>query len=150
MDADKEFGAKYIAQLVSHHVSGQIKLAPEHYDNEVLSLMGKPSIKSLMRFKEAFEAECKKQGKKFFMTYYLMAAHPGCTMNHMERLKDFLKGGLKIMSEQIQIFTPTPSTHSALMYYCGCDLAGKNIAVEKDMRNKQHQKDAIRPPQHRY
>jgi radical SAM superfamily enzyme YgiQ (UPF0313 family) len=112
--------------------------------------MGKPSIKSLMRFKEAFEAECKKQGKKFFMTYYLMAAHPGCTMNHMERLKDFLKGGLKIMPEQIQIFTPTPSTHSALMYYCGCDLAGKNIAVEKDMRNKQHQKDAIRPPQHRY
>ena len=105
---DKEFGARYVDQLVAFHVSGQIKLAPEHYDNEVLTLMNKPSIKSLMRFKAMFDEACRALGKKFFMTYYLMAAHPGCNENHMLRLKDFLKGGLRILPEQVQIFTPTP------------------------------------------
>jgi uncharacterized radical SAM protein YgiQ len=146
VDADKKWGPAYIQQLVGFHVSGQIKLAPEHYDNEVLTLMGKPTIKPLMRFKTAFDEECRKQGKKYFMTYYLMAAHPGCTMNHMLRLKDFLKGGLKIMPEQVQIFTPTPSTKSALMYYCGTDLSGNYIPCERTASGKQRQKDAIRPP----
>jgi uncharacterized radical SAM protein YgiQ len=150
VDADKKWGPAYIAQLVGHHVSGQIKLAPEHYDNDVLSLMGKPSIKALMRFKTTFDEECRKQNKNYFMTYYLMAAHPGCTMNHMERLRDFLKGGLKIMPEQVQIFTPTPSTRSTLMYYCGTDLAGNPIPIEKSVNGKQRQKDAIRLPSPAY
>ncbi len=146
VDADKKWGPAYIAQLVGFHVSGQIKLAPEHYDNDVLTLMGKPTIKPLMRFKTAFDEECKKQSKKYFMTYYLMAAHPGCTMSHMLRLKDFLKGGLKIMPEQVQIFTPTPSTKSSLMYYCGTDMAGNYIPCERTTSGKQRQKDEIRNP----
>lgn len=142
--ADKDCGRSYVEQLVSHHVSGQIKLAPEHYDNEVLTLMNKPSIKSLMKFKELFENICKEKDKRFFMTYYLMAAHPGCTNTHMQRLKSFLQGGLKILPEQIQIFTPTPSTNSTTMYYCETDMAGKKIFCEKDQNAKQKQKDILR------
>ncbi|MBN1822836.1 MAG: YgiQ family radical SAM protein [Endomicrobiales bacterium] len=141
---DRNFGAKYIEELVRKHVSGQIKIAPEHYDNEVLGLMNKPSVKSLMKFKTAFEEACRKQGKKHFLTYYLIAAHPGCTPRHMYKLKDFLKGGVKTFPEQVQIFTPTPSTASAAMYWCGMDLSGRKIFVERNPSAKQKQKDIIR------
>lgn len=142
--ADRENCAAYIEQLVGRHVSGQIKLAPEQYDNEVLALMNKPSIKPLMRFKALFDEECIKQGKKFFMTYYLMAAHPGCTMQHMYKLKDFLKGGLKILPEQVQIFTPTPSTLSSAMYWCGRDQKGGKLQCEKTFEGRQRQKDVLK------
>lgn len=142
--ADQKYGADYVSHLVEHHVSGQIKVAPEHYDNEVLALMNKPSIKPLMRFKAMFEAACVTKGKKHFMTYYLMAAHPGCTMNHMRRLKSFLRGGLRAMPEQIQIFTPTPSTLSAAMYWCERAPDGRHIFVEKDNFSKERQKSTLR------
>lgn len=144
--ADKENGAAYMKQLVQNHVSGQIKLAPEHYDNDVLVLMNKPSIKPLMRFKAMFEENCRAAGKNYFMTYYLMAAHPGCTMQHMYKLKDFLKGGLRIMPEQVQIFTPTPSTLSAAMYYTGTDAAGNKLYCERHPDGKQRQKDILQKP----
>lgn len=144
--ADKENGAAYMKQLVQNHVSGQIKLAPEHYDNDVLVLMNKPSIKPLMRFKAMFEENCKALGKNYFMTYYLMAAHPGCTSQHMHKLKDFLKGGLRIMPEQVQIFTPTPSTLSAAMYYTGTDAEGNKLYCERHPDGKQRQKDILQKP----
>jgi uncharacterized radical SAM protein YgiQ len=146
--ADYQHAHAYINQLVDCHVSGQIKLAPEHYDNEVLSLMGKPSIKSLMRFKALFEDACRTLNKRYFMTYYLMAAHPGCTMDHMARLKDFLKGGLKILPEQVQIFTPTPATLSTAMYYAETDTDGCRIFCEKDPAGRQRQKDLLKRPEH--
>ncbi len=90
----------------------------------VLALMNKPSVKTLMRFRELFENACRTTKKRYFMTYYLMAAHPGCTLDHMRRLKNFLKGALKHFPEQVQIFTPTPSTLSAAMYFCETDPAG--------------------------
>lgn len=142
--ADKVYGSGYLKQLVRYHVSGQIKIAPEHYDNEVLALMNKPSIKPLMRFKTLFDETCRAEGKKYFLTYYLIAAHPGCTTAHMFRLKDFLRGGIKALPEQVQIFTPTPSTLSAAMYWCETDPAGKKIFVEKSPYEKQKQKDIIR------
>ncbi len=142
--ADREHGGRYVGQLVKHHVSGQIKLAPEHYDNEVLALMNKPSIKPLMRFKALFEDACRDQNKRYFMTYYLMAAHPGCTAEHMHRLKDFLSGGLKTLPEQVQIFTPTPSTVSTMMYHCEADPEGKKLFVEKNREGKQRQKDVLK------
>jgi uncharacterized radical SAM protein YgiQ len=142
--ADREHGERYIDQLAEFHVSGQIKLAPEHYDNDVLHLMSKPSIKPLMRFKALFDEACRRKGKKYFLTYYLMAAHPGCTVRHMERLQDFLSGGLHIIPEQVQIFTPTPSTISTAMYYCETDLEGKPLPCEKRPEGKQRQKDILR------
>jgi len=143
---DPTHGKRYVEQLVSHHISGQIKLAPEHSDNEVLALMNKPSIQTLMRFKELFENTCRATKRRYFMTYYLMAAHPGCTLDHMMRLKNFLKGGLKHFPEQVQIFTPTPSTLSAAMYFCGTDPEGNKIFCEKEMTAKERQKDILQPP----
>ncbi len=142
--ADKTSGRDYLKQLVKYHVSGQIKIAPEHYDNEVLALMNKPSIKPLMRFKTLFDEVCREEGKRYFLTYYLIAAHPGCTTAHMFRLKDFLRGGIKALPEQVQIFTPTPSTLSTAMFWCETDPSGRKIFVEKSTYEKQRQKDIIR------
>jgi len=147
--ADREYGDKYVHQLVSHHVSGQIKLAPEHFDNDVLALMNKPAIKPLMKFKDMFDAACRSLGKKYFMTYYLIAAHPGCTAAHMQKLRDFFCGGLKVLPEQVQIFTPTPATISTMMYHCGTDPAGNKIFREMDINGKQRQKDILKKGQPR-
>ena len=142
--ADQENGRRYIAQVARHHVSGQIKLAPEHSEPAVLKLMNKPPPESLLRFKDAFDSICSAAGQDHFMTYYLMAAHPGCTMDHMQRLKSFLSAGLKTTPEQVQIFTPTPATISTAMYYCETDMAGKKLFCEKNLPVMQKQKDLIR------
>jgi uncharacterized radical SAM protein YgiQ len=142
--ADRKHGKTYLELLVDGHISGQIKIAPEHSESEVLSLMNKPDIKTAMRFKELFDAICKAAKKKVFMTYYLMAAHPGCSLDHMVRLKNFLKSGLKHLPEQVQVFTPTPSTLSTAMYYCETDAAGKRIFCEKDPDAKERQKDILK------
>jgi uncharacterized radical SAM protein YgiQ len=144
--ADPKHGKRYVEQLVNHHVSGQIKLAPEHSDNEVLTLMNKPSAKTLMRFKELFKNTCRAAKKIHFMTYYLMAAHPGCTLGHMIRLRNFLEGALKHFPEQVQIFTPTPSTLSAAMYFCETDPEGRKIFCEKEMPAKERQKNVLHLP----
>jgi uncharacterized radical SAM protein YgiQ len=141
--ADRKHGKPYVEELVKHHVSGQIKLAPEHCDSGVLALMNKPAIKTLMRFKELFEKTCRDTNRRHFMTTYLMAAHPGCTLDHMRRLRDFLKGGLKHLPEQVQIFTPTPATMSAAMYYCETDDEGHKIFCEKDLIAKERQKEML-------
>jgi uncharacterized radical SAM protein YgiQ len=142
--ADQNHGKRYVGQLVNHHISGQIKLAPEHCDDDILALMNKPSVKTLMRFRELFEDTCRTTKRRYFMTYYLMAAHPGCTLDHMRRLKNFLKGALKHFPEQVQIFTPTPSTLSAAMYFCETDPEGRKIFCEKEMASKKRQKELLR------
>ncbi len=142
--ADKEYGKPYLDQLVKQHVSGQIKLAPEHCDNEILALMNKPSSKSLMKFKTMFDSTCSESGKRYFPTYYLIAAHPGCTLRHMQRLRTFMSTELKLIPEQVQIFTPTPSTISTTMYYCETDMAGNKLFCEKSLKGMQQQKDALK------
>jgi uncharacterized radical SAM protein YgiQ len=142
--ADPKHGKRYVGHLVNHHISGQIKLAPEHCDDDILALMNKPSVKTLMRFRELFENACRTTKRRHFMTYYLMAAHPGCTLDHMRRLKNFLKGTLKHFPEQVQISTPTPSTLSAAMYFCGTDPEGRKIFCEKEMAAKERQKNILR------
>ena len=145
--ADKSYGKRYIEQLVKHHVSGQIKLAPEHCDNGVLALMNKPSTKSLMEFKTLFDGACSESGKQYFVTYYLIAAHPGCTLRHMQHLRDFMSTELKLIPEQVQIFTPTPSTISTAMYYCETNMAGEKIFCEKSLKGMQQQKDTLKKQQ---
>ncbi|MCG8615560.1 MAG: YgiQ family radical SAM protein [Desulfobacterales bacterium] len=141
---DKKKGNAYLKKVVSHHVSGQMKVAPEHTQPRVLSLMGKQTVDDLLNFKKAFDRLSAGAGKKQFLTYYLIAAHPGCTTRDMSRLKEFTRTKLNISPEQVQIFTPTPSTYSTLMYYTGRDpFSGEQIFVEKDIRAKERQKKMV-------
>jgi uncharacterized radical SAM protein YgiQ len=141
---DKTCGDVYLRELVENHVSGQLKIAPEHTEDNVLAHMGKPGSQALVEFKSRFDALSRAAGKPQFLTYYLIAAHPGCTEQDMARLKRFTSRELRVNPEQVQIFTPTPSTYSSLMYYTELDpFTREPIFVEKDTRRKQRQKDIV-------
>jgi len=136
--------AKYLNQLVNKHTSGHLKVAPEHTDDSVLRLMGKPGTAALSQFNAMFSGAISQSEKDQFLTYYLIAAHPGCTDGEMKQLKSYTSQHLRINPEQVQIFTPLPSTYSALMYYTGQDpFTGKQIFVEKDINRKKKQKDIL-------
>ncbi len=144
--ADKKYGNRYLKEVTLHHVSGQLKVAPEHSEPEVLEKMGKPPINLLLTFKERFYRFTREAGKKQFLTYYLVAAHPGCTTNHMIELRRFLHRRLKARPEQVQIFTPTPSTYSSLMYWTGIDpFTNEALFVERNSREKEKQKMVLLP-----
>ena len=144
LEADKKHCASYMQELVKHHVSGQLKVAPEHTANGVLKLMGKPQAQSLLKFKQIFEKTNQSSGQKQFLTYYFIAAHPGCTEEDMRELKSFAGRELKTNPRQLQIFTPLPSTYSSLMYFTEIDPAtGRKIFVEKKTDKKQKQKDIV-------
>ena len=141
---DKEYGYEYLKQVVSKHTSGQMKIAPEHSNDKVLELMGKPGKKSLEKFKDIFYKYTREAGKEQYLTYYFISAHPGCTEKEMEDLKSFASNKLAISPEQVQIFTPTPSTYSTLMYYTEIDpFTGEKIFVEKSLSGKKNQKDIV-------
>jgi len=137
-------GKEYIDKIVKDNVSGQLKIAPEHVSEEVLHLMGKPGRNVLLKFKEEFEDSNKKFGKDQYLTYYFMAAHPGCYERHMEDLDKFIHSRLKTNPEQVQIFTPTPSTVSTMMYYTRRDQENtKDIKAEHSMQMKLKQKQIL-------
>ena len=137
---DKEYGEKYLHYMLDNSVSGQMKIAPEHCDDAVLDLMGKPRAKLLKKFLKMFE----KAGKQNrFLTYYFIAAYPGCREKEMRNLKNFIGRNLRINPEQVQIFTPTPSTNATMMYYTEKDLRANKIFVEKDKNKKQRQKNIV-------
>jgi len=141
---DRRHCIRYLEEMVPYHVSGQMKVAPEHTRKNVLDLMGKPDTDSLLELKTIFDRLTTSVSKKQFLTYYLMAAHPGCTLDDMRRLKTFANEHLRIKPEQVQIFTPTPSTYSTLMYYTGTNpFTGEKIFVEKTLRGKEKQKAVI-------
>lgn len=142
--ADKKHGYSYLKEMVKHHISGQMKVAPEHTEQHVLELMGKPGKQTLVDFKKLYDRLNREMDKKQFLTYYLIAAHPGCTEKDMYSLKDFTTNELKMNPEQAQIFTPTPSTYSAVMYYTQMDpKTRKKIFVEKDTKRKEKQKAIV-------
>lgn len=142
--ADRRSGNAYLEELAWHHVSGQMKLAPEHSEPGVLRRMGKSGIGSLLDFRDRFLRLSREKEKKQFLTYYFLAAHPGCSEADMKRLKTFISQNLRLNPEQVQIFTPTPSTYSTLMYYTGNDpFTGEKIFVEKDPVCKKKQKDIL-------
>ncbi|MFU8779855.1 MAG: YgiQ family radical SAM protein [Kiritimatiellia bacterium] len=142
--ADSKNGRRYLDAVVRDHVSGQMKLAPEHTEPDVLTSMGKPGPAALKAFRSAFQESTRQAGKKQFLTYYLMAAHPGCTDAHMHKLKTFAAQQLAISPEQVQIFTPTPSTYSTLMYWTEQDpFTGKPCFVEKTAKGRVRQKEIL-------
>lgn len=141
---DPGAGQGYLRELTDHHVSGQLKVAPEHDSPKVLKLMGKPSRESLLQFKRTFDRMSAAAGKKQFLSYYFIAAHPGCTIRDMMGLRQFAEKELRLLPEQTQIFTPTPSTWSSVMYATETDpFTGEHIFVEKDPLRKQKQKDTL-------
>lgn len=142
--ADERHGRRYLEQVVRHHVSGQMKVAPEHTQDRVLQKMGKPGTESLLAFKDLFYELTRKAGKEQYLTYYLIAAHPGCTARDMKKLATFVRQELGIRPEQVQIFTPTPSTYSSLMYYTEMDpFTREKIFVEKRVSGKYRQKGLV-------
>jgi len=142
--ADRNNGLNYLRQVVRHHVSGQMKVAPEHCQPQVLACMGKPGRESLLRFRELFNRLSKEEGLPQFLTYYIIAAHPGCTQADMLALRDFARKELKVLPKQVQIFTPTPSTWSTVMWWTGENpFAGGTCFVEKDARRQERQKEAL-------
>jgi uncharacterized radical SAM protein YgiQ len=141
---DQTHGEAYLQELVTHHVSGQLKVAPEHTEPHVLELMNKPSTESLLQFKQRFDRLSAEKGKQQFLTYYLIAAYPGCTGHDMQHMQSFIKRELKITPEQVQIFTPTPSTWASVMYYTEKNpFTGEQLFVEKRMAAKEKQKQRI-------
>ncbi|MFT5660704.1 MAG: putative radical SAM protein YgiQ [Sulfurimonas sp.] len=141
---DKKHGYEYLKEMVKHHISGQMKVAPEHTQQHVLELMGKPGKQTLIDFKKLYDKLNKEEGKNQFLTYYLIAAHPGCEDKDMHELKRFTTDELQMNPEQAQVFTPTPGTYSAVMYYTEIDpKTRKKIFVEKDTKRKEKQKQIV-------
>lgn len=142
--ADIAYGKAYVRELTRYHVSGQLRVAPEHDSPKVLAAMGKPGKSALLAFKDEFERETKAAGLPQYLSYYFIACHPGCTERDMAGLKKFCQETLHVTPEQAQIFTPTPSTWSTTMYYTERHPdSGEHVFVEKDPARKQKQKDIL-------
>jgi uncharacterized radical SAM protein YgiQ len=142
--ADSRRGRCFVDQLVAHHVSGQLKIAPEHSDPQVLSLMGKGGIDEYLDFRRLFLARTKAAGKKQTLSYYFIAAYPGCDERHMQALRHVASKELSVRPEQVQIFTPTPSTWASVMYYTGMHpFTGEALQVERGLRGKRRQSDIL-------
>ena len=118
--ADAEHGGEFVRKLAEHHVSGQLRVAPEHVSDAVLSVMGKPEHRVYERFVREFDAVNRQLGKKQFAVPYLMSSHPGSTLAEAIELAEYCRD-LGYMPEQVQDFYPTPSTMSTCMYYTGVD-----------------------------
>jgi len=111
---------RFLQELCEHHVSGQLKIAPEHISNTVLQKLGKPSVEVYRRFVRAYEQMNKKLGKEQYLVPYLMSSHPGSTLKEAVELAEFLRD-MGYVPQQVQDFYPTPSTISTCMYYTGID-----------------------------
>ncbi len=110
----------FLRELCRYHVSGQLKVAPEHISDAVLARMGKPSNQVYTAFLKRYQACNKKMGKEQFVVPYLMSSHPGSTLTEAVELAEYCRD-LGYMPEQVQDFYPTPATLSTCMYYTGLD-----------------------------
>ncbi len=108
----------YLSQLCAHHVSGHLKVAPEHITKHVVDVMHKPSKEVFEEFKRKFDALNKELGKKQYLLPYFMSGHPGCTVEDMVELAEYIRDN-NLYTEQVQDFTPTPMTAATCMYYTG-------------------------------
>ena len=110
----------FMREMVEHHISGQLKVAPEHISDNVLQMMGKPENAVYEKFINKYKKLNEKMGKKQFVVPYLMSSHPGSKLEDAIALAEYLRD-LGYMPEQVQDFYPTPSTISTCMYYTGLD-----------------------------
>ena len=136
----KDKSGEFFAELVKYHVSGQLKVAPEHCVNGVLDYMGKPHIEVYEKFKRKYESLNQKYGKEQYLVPYLMSSHPGCTLDDAVELARWLNRTGR-QPEQVQDFYPTPGTLSTCMYYTGIDpRTMQPVYVPKDPHEKAMQR----------
>jgi len=136
-------GAEFLRELCTHHISGRLKVAPEHVSDKVLFNMGKPSFEKYKKFAQKFEAINKKLNKDQYLVPYLMSSHPGCNLDDAIELAEYLQS-VNAQPEQVQDFYPTPGTLSTCMYYTGLDpRTMKRIFVPKSQREKATQRALI-------
>ena len=135
-----ELTDEFLNELVKNHVSGQLKVAPEHISPRVLSYMGKPSVEIYNTFCRKYFETTKKYGLEQYLVPYLMSSHPGSTLSDAIDLALYLKRE-NIRPEQVQDFYPTPGTASTTMYYTGIDpFNGKEVYVTKNYEEKRMQR----------
>lgn len=142
--ADKKYGSSYLEQIIRHHVPGQMKVALEQSADHVLELMNKPPATIALEFAKLYQRLAQKNRKNIYLSSYVIAAHPGCSLEDMKSFAGFARSNLKFLPEQVQIFTPAPSTRSTVMYHCGVDpVTGRNVWTEKSIALKKMQKQAV-------
>ncbi len=147
----KDENDEFFRELVAHHVSGQLKVAPEHCSNAVLDSMGKPHIETYIKFRKKFYELTGQVGKKQFLVPYLMSSHPGSTLKDAVELSLFLKKE-GIHPEQVQDFYPTPGTISTCMFYTGLNpFTMEKVYVPKSPKEKAMQRALLqfRRPENR-
>ena len=133
----------FFRELVKYHISGQLKVAPEHVSNPVLKMMGKPEHSVYRKFTDAYKKMNDQCGMNQFLVPYLMSSHPGCSMKEAVELACYLRD-LHYMPEQVQDFYPTPSTISTCMYYTELDpRTMQPVYVEKNPHRKAMQRALI-------
>ncbi len=131
----------YLEQVVRHHTSGRLKVAPEHTEDKVLMLMRKPPFSSFERLTASFRKICSDAGLPYQLIPYFISSHPGCTERDMKGLADKVLRGMHFTLEQVQDLTPTPMTLSSVMFYCGFDpYSGKELYVARSQDDKRRQK----------
>jgi len=141
----------FFRKLVRDHVSGQLKVAPEHCTSHVLSCMGKPDIAVYDKFREKFFRLSEEEGLRQFLVPYLMSSHPGSRLSDAVELALYTKK-IGLNPEQVQDYYPTPGTASTVMFYTGIDpLTGKEVYCPTDYREKQLQRALLqyRRPENR-
>jgi uncharacterized radical SAM protein YgiQ len=132
---------EYLEELVKNHVSGRLKVAPEHTDPGVLIQMRKVPFELFRKLKLRFDEIKKREGLNYEIIPYFISSHPGCTDENMKDLAEEVRN-MGIRPEQVQDFTPTPMTLSTLMYYTGFNpFTGKKVHVARKAEEKKHQKD---------
>lgn len=133
----------FLKELIEHHISGQLRVAPEHVSNRVLRQMGKPQHAIYQNFLQKYNKLNEQSGKKQYAVPYFMSSHPGCGLNEAIELAEYIRD-MKFNPEQVQDFYPTPSTISTCIYYTGIDPAtGKSVYVPKSMHEKAMQRALI-------
>lgn len=136
--ADKD--DTFFKELVEHHVSGQLKVAPEHVSPNVLKYMGKPAGKTYDEFRRKFFRITERLGKKQFIIPYLMSSHPGCKLEDAIMLAEYLRD-INYQPEQVQDFYPTPGTLSTTMFYTGLDpLTMEEVYIPRSKEEKAMQR----------
>ena len=132
---------EYLKELIVNHVSGRLKVAPEHTESKVLSLMRKPPFNLFRKLKQDFKRITEKEGVRYEIIPYFISSHPGSSASEMKELAGEVRS-LGIKPEQVQDFTPTPMTLATVMYYCGFDpYTGKKVYVARGIEEKRKQKD---------
>ncbi|MCF6335451.1 MAG: YgiQ family radical SAM protein, partial [Spirochaetales bacterium] len=138
-DSDQTF----MSELIEHHISGQLKIAPEHVSKEVLDAMGRPTIDGFIEFTKKYKKMNKEMGLKQYLIPYLISSHPGSRLKHAIELAEFLRD-YGFIPDQVQDFYPTPGTLSTAMFHTGYHpITGRKIYVPKDNQEKIMQRALI-------